>query len=110
MRPAMLAKVLIRRVAAAFRDQLVRQEPRAEPETLSPRTRDRLRVLPALRLELAVRFPQPTAWPSSADPLGIELPNRLLDPRLRRIVLTGRLSLFTRKLALEPLTPTGHGL
>jgi hypothetical protein len=56
-----------------------------------------------------VRFPQPAASPSSADPVRIKLPNHLVGPRVRRIVLTG-LCLFTRKLALKPLAPTGLSL
>ncbi len=109
MQPALLAKVLISLVAAAFRGQLVLQQPGAEPQTLGPGTRDRLRVLPTLGLELAVRFAQPAASPSSADPLGIKLPNHLVGPRGRRIVFTG-LCLFTRKLALKPRAPTGLSL
>ena len=107
MQPAMLAQVLIGLVAAAFCVQLVLQKPGAEPQPLSPRTRNRLRSLPALGLELAVRFPQPAASPGSADRFRVEIPNRLRDT-LRRIVLT--LGLLTSKLALEPLAPTGLGL
>ena len=50
VQPAMLAKVLVGLVATAFGVQLVLKEAGAEPQPLSPRTRDRLRVLPAFGL------------------------------------------------------------
>jgi hypothetical protein len=105
----MLAKVLISLVAADLRRQLVLQEPGAEPQPLTPRTRDRLRVLPALRLEVAVRFPQPATSAGSADPLRVELLDHLRDTTLHRIVLTP-LSLLASELTLKPLAPAGPGL
>jgi len=105
----MLAKALIGLVAADFRGQLVLQQPGAEPQPLSPRTRDRLRVLPASRFEVAVRFPQPAASACSADPLRVELLDRLRDTTLRRIVLTP-LGLLASELTLKPLAPAGLGL